>query len=217
MAQAKMGDRLLVEWDETQSRTEGVEVERGPFEGKVVAQEGRQVVVEFWYRGEREPERVTLDLHRRRDLTNNVALVGVKILNRHERRARQHANRELFQALEAVHDINAILVVDEIIRRHKLDVCPCCLARPVFERNPDGSPVEDRGQRVMLRDDDARTCCFWICEMCAVSYAHIRSRTTAVPFNYDLWTNREVIEARRQELGRELRQRFGGAPTRRGG
>lgn len=86
MAQVKMGDRLLVEWDEMRSRAEGVEVERGPFEGKVVAQEGRQVVVEFWYKGVRKPERATLDLQRRRDLTNNAVLAGVKILKKPHRR-----------------------------------------------------------------------------------------------------------------------------------
>lgn len=146
------------------------------------------------------------------------------MMNRRERRAQQYVDRrELFQALEAAHDANAILVVDEIIRRHKLDVCPCCLARPVFERNPDGSPVEDRGQRVSFpNEEDARGLSyFWICEMCAVSYAPIRSRTMAVPFNYDLWTRREVVEARRQEIRQEVRRRFdrrfSDAPTGRGG
>ena len=143
-------------------------------------------------------------------------------MNRRERRAQQYAERrELFQALEAAFDANAILVVDWIIGQHKLNLCPCCLIRPVFERNPDGSPVEDHGQRVLVHTmfcakGNDEVVAFWICETCAVSYTSMRSRTMAVPFNLGLWIAREAVEARRQEIKQEIRQRFG-APSGRGG
>jgi len=133
-------------------------------------------------------------------------------VNRRERRAKQYAERrEIFLALEAALDANAILVVDEILQRHKIALCPCCLAHPVFEKHPDGSPVEDRGQRVRIQDDTAT---FWICETCAVSYAaYARSRAQAVPFNYNLWLAREEIEVRRREVMQDIRERLGARST----
>lgn len=80
MAQAKLGDILRV--DSYAAEQNGVDIERGPFEGRVVACLGRQVVVEFRYPGVRDAERVTLDLHRRLDLTNNARLAGVTVLKR---------------------------------------------------------------------------------------------------------------------------------------
>ena len=80
--QAKVGDLLRVEWDVAASAENGVDVERGPFDGRVIFLNGRQAVVEFTYVGVRDSDRITIDLRHRTDLTNKAVIAGVTVLRR---------------------------------------------------------------------------------------------------------------------------------------